>query len=145
MLKESRRSLKIDGLVAEDVHRAIFDGARRLAWADDKLLKWERESLSALASQLGIEYVDGKPQEELVVELASFAGQTIVFTGDSIEPRSSLEALARAAGATVKGSVSKVTTLVVAADATTLSGKGRRARELGVPIISVKEFLLSVS
>jgi DNA polymerase-3 subunit epsilon len=141
MLKESRRSLKIDGPVAEDVHRAIFDGARRLAWADDKLLKWERESLSVLASQLGIEYVDGKPQEELVAELASFAGQTIVFTGDSIEPRSSLEALARAAGATVKGSVSKATTLVVAADATTLSGKGRRARELGVPIISVSDFL----
>lgn len=141
LLMESRRNLKIDGPIADEVHRAIFDGARRLAWADDKLMQWERESLSVLSAHLGVEYVEGKPHEVIATVPASLDGRTIVFTGDSIEPRADLEALAYAAGATVKGSVSKITTLVVAADPTTLSGKGRRARELGVPIISVKDFL----
>jgi NAD-dependent DNA ligase len=104
-------------------------------------VQWERESLSVLAAHLGVEYVEGKPREAGVTLPNSLADQTIVFTGDSTEPRAELEAFAYAAGATVKGSVSKSTTLVVAADPTTLSGKGRRARELGVPIISVSDFL----
>lgn len=141
MLKERRRELEIHGPIADQVHNAIFDGARRLAWADDKLLQWERESLAVLAAHLGVQYVEGKPNDKIVAMPASFSGQTIVFTGDSTEPRADLEAIAYAAGATVKGSVSKSTTLVVAADPTTLSGKGRRARELGIPIISVADFL----
>jgi DNA polymerase-3 subunit epsilon len=141
LLNESRRNLQLDSSIADKVHKAVFDGARRLAWADDKLVQWERESLSVLAAHLGVEYVEGKPHEVGVTLPNSLADQTIVFTGDSTEPRAELEALAYVAGATVKGSVSKSTTLVVAADPTTLSGKGRRARELGVPIISVSDFL----
>lgn len=141
ILRKRRRELDIDGPVSDQVHNAVFEGARRLAWADDKLLQWERESLAVLAAHLGVQYAEGKPNEKVVAIPTSLSGQTIVFTGDSTESRTDLEALAYAAGATVKGSVSKSTSLVVAADPTTLSGKGRRARELGVPIISVDDFL----
>jgi DNA polymerase-3 subunit epsilon len=141
LLKERRENLKIDGPIAGEIHKAIFEGARRLAWADDKLMQWEKESLSILAAHLGVEYIERKPDEDGVAVPASLKDQTIVFTGESTESRADLESLAYSAGATVKGSVSKSTTLVVAADPTTLSGKGRRARELGVSIISVKDFL----
>lgn len=55
--------------------------------------------------------------------------------------RADLEYQARVLGLRVTGSVSSNTTLVVAADPDSLSGKARKARSLGVPIVDYATYL----
>jgi DNA polymerase-3 subunit epsilon len=50
------------------------------------------------------------------------------------------EAFLRSLGITVRGNVSRKTSLLVAIDPNTLSGKAMKARELGVPIMDAKTF-----
>ena len=61
-------------------------------------------------------------------------GDRIVFTGEH-QDRSAFEALASHGGLIVSPAVSKKTRLVIAADPDSLSGKARRARELGIPVV----------
>ena len=44
-------------------------------------------------------------------------------------------------GGKVSGSVSKNTTYLINNDVTSTSGKNKKAQELGIPVISEKEFL----
>lgn len=62
-------------------------------------------------------------------------GATVVLTGDMSRPRSELEAALTSAGYRVAGAVSKKVSLVVAADPDSLSGKARKAREYGIPVV----------
>ena len=66
-----------------------------------------------------------------------FKGQTIVFTGFR---NKEWESLIEAAGGKVSSSISKNTTLVVAADPNESSTKLDKARELSIPIISKAAF-----
>jgi DNA polymerase-3 subunit epsilon len=50
------------------------------------------------------------------------------------EPRDRIEELLTALGVAVKPGTTKKTTLLVAADADSLSGKAQKARQYGVPI-----------
>jgi len=78
-------------------------------------------------------------------------GQRICFTGTAVDQdgnhleRSMLENMAAAAGLQpVNGVSRKSCDLLVAADAASSSGKAKKARDLGIPIMSVQEFLLIV-
>jgi len=64
------------------------------------------------------------------------ADDAVVFTGEApgIE-RADLEIQAQTLALRVTGSVSRKTQLLVAADPDSLSGKARKARDLGVPIV----------
>lgn len=68
-------------------------------------------------------------------------GDTVVFTGQTAEPRELWEERARAAGLTVGRGVTRTTRLLVAADPDTMSGKARQARRHRVPIIHAGAFL----
>jgi DNA ligase (NAD+) len=69
-----------------------------------------------------------------------FAGQVIVFTGElESMTRDAAKALAQSLGASVGSSVTKKTTLVVAGPGA--GSKLRKAKELGIPILSEAEFL----
>jgi DNA ligase (NAD+) len=71
---------------------------------------------------------------------AHLSGQTIVLTGRlTTMTRPQAEELLRQAGASVTGSVSKKTTMVVAGE--DAGSKADRARELGVPIVSEEELI----
>ena len=66
-------------------------------------------------------------------------GMTVVFTGGISMSRSEAREIAEAAGATVTGSVSSKTNLIVAGPGA--GSKLQKARELGIEIINEEEFL----
>ena len=74
---------------------------------------------------------------------AELAGKTFVVTG-SLEHFPNREALAElilSHGGKTAGSVSKKTTALINNDLTSMSGKNKKAKELGIPILSEEDFL----
>lgn len=70
------------------------------------------------------------------------SGDAVVFTGEAPGiDRVDLEYQARSLGLRPTGYVSAKTCLVVAADPDSLSGKARKARELGVPIVDYVTYI----
>lgn len=62
------------------------------------------------------------------------------FTGKSPKPRDQMTAMAIQAGATVTASITKLTTILVIADANSTSTKAEKARSLGLDLISPEQF-----
>lgn len=63
-------------------------------------------------------------------------GDVVVLTGEMSEPRDRLKQRLAAAGFIVEPHVTKRTTVLVAADLDSLSGKASKARAYGIPIIN---------
>ena len=85
------------------------------------------------------------PEAEPVTEVkGSCAGLTFVITGDvhSFRNRDAFKAYVVANGGKVAGSVSKKTNFLVNNDVESASSKNRKARELGVPILSEDDFIV---
>ncbi len=101
-----------------------------------------RELLSRLRS-FGLR-MESEKQEESSDELA---GRTYVITGDVVHfsNRGELAALIESKGGKTAGSVSKKTYALISNDAASVSGKAKKARELGIPVITEDEFLASLS
>ncbi len=76
----------------------------------------------------------------------SLLGRTYVVTGDVTHfgNRNELTEFIEARGGKVSGSVSKKTFALINNDAASLSGKNRKAKELGIPILTEEEFLESL-
>ncbi|MGE5574110.1 MAG: exonuclease domain-containing protein [Bacteroidota bacterium] len=143
------------GLSREDVltiHRLYLAALARLAQSDGAVTPDERTDLMSVAALLGLPgdsvdcALDSAAQQECgVVGIGRFAlepGDTVVFTGEAPGmARADLEYQARVLGLCVTGSVSSNTTLVVAADPDSLSGKARKARSLGIPIVDYATYL----
>jgi len=90
----------------------------------------KREEAEALAAEVHL--------DETVEETADFfSGMTFVITGslNYYENRDALKAAIEAAGGKVAGSVSKKTSYLVNNDVNSTSGKNKKAKEVGVPII----------
>lgn len=144
---------------ALQVHRLYLRALCVQAWADGVVTDEERADLSKVGQLLGLRPADleralsetaaARESRDVVSELSATVGafrlqpdDRVVFTGDPPGySRSSLEQRSRAAGLRVTGSVSGRTRLLVAADPDSISGKARRARELGIPIVDVETFL----
>lgn len=71
------------------------------------------------------------------------SGKTFVITGDvhHFKNRAELTGYIEERGGKVTGSVSRKTTALINNDAASQSGKNRKARELGIPVLSEEEFL----
>ncbi len=71
------------------------------------------------------------------------AGKVFVVTGDVhvFANRSELKAYVESQGGKVTGSVSKSTDFLINNDVESTSGKNKKARELGIPVISEDEFI----
>jgi len=69
------------------------------------------------------------------------AGDLIVLTGEMAEPREFYEELLRRCGLVPWASVTKKVKMLVADDPDSLSGKARKARAYGTPIITVNELI----
>ena len=146
---------KMNGLSREDavnIHRLYLTALARLALEDGVVTFDERSDLKSVAALLGLpaESVDSalesatEKQDQicLVERFELKVGDAVVFTGEAPGiSRADLEYQARAVGLRVTGSVSRKTALVVAADLDSLSGKARKARSLGIPIVDYPTYL----
>ena len=88
--------------------------------------------------------------KELTIELeqaetgeAVFEGMTFVITGsvEHFANRKELQEVIESKGGKATGSVTAKTTYLINNDAASNSSKNKKAKELGVPIISEEEFL----
>ncbi|MGW4893820.1 DEDDh family exonuclease [Kitasatospora sp. NPDC004240] len=75
---------------------------------------------------------DGKPLLQ---------GMRVAFTGDTATDREVLEDRAVEAGLHIATSVSRLTSLLVTNEAGSWSGKARKAREVGTPVVTEEAFL----
>lgn len=138
---------------AAGLHAQYFDQFAALAWADGVLTSTEVADLVAVAILLQV------PDARLTAALAPPAaqaattdapptpgaftlspGDAVVLTGEMSRPRADLEAALVAAGFRVASAISKKVALLVAADPDSLSGKARKAREYGIPVVG-EEYL----
>lgn len=140
------------GLARDRVDELNVDYYRELgerAWADGVLTEDEQDDLAAVAALLRIpsavvESVSARAIDSTSANVASGEterfrlepGDVIVLTGDMSRERSDWEAELRTHGLVPHPTVTKKVKLVVAADPDSLSGKAKKAREYGIPIVS---------
>lgn len=138
--------LGISRTTCEALHLEYFDQLTDIAWADGLLTTDEAADLVQVADLLDIptptiERALEKPlvaaaSAALPAPFALTAGDMIVLTGDMVRPRAEWEAHLVARGFTPHPAVTKKVRLVAAADPDSLSGKARKARAYGIPIVS---------
>ncbi len=86
------------------------------------------------------EYIEPLEYKKEEIAVGEFVGKTFVLTGKAEEhPRAFYETLILNAGAKVGSGVTSKTYALVAADANSTSSKAKKARELGIKIISYEE------
>ena len=130
------------GLSADDVNMLHEQYLQQLivqAWADSVVTEQERRWLISIAGELNIER---NRVEDLVTsarKLELRPGDRVTFTGAMATPREVWEKRARAAGLDV-GGVIKASVVLVASDVNTQSGKAKKARALGIPIVDEVTF-----
>lgn len=93
-----------------------------------------------LLAELTVEIPEQKaPAEDII----SLAGKTFVITGDvhHFKNRNELKAKIESLGGKVSGSVSSKTDYLINNDVESASNKNKKAKSLGIPIISEDEFL----
>lgn len=97
-----------------------------------------RCQLMNLLKELDIEKVEPKTSEG-----GTCSGMVFVITGDvhHYKNRDEFKAYVESQGGRVTGSVSKKTTCLVNNDVESTSSKNKKAKELGIPIISEDEFI----
>ena len=83
------------------------------------------------------------PEEEITEDSRKFAGVNFVITGsvEHFANRAEVKEEIEKRGGKVTGSVTSKTNYLINNDVNSTSSKNRKARELGVPIISEEEFL----
>ena len=118
----------IDGIGPEK-SRSVLDW-----YADEK----NKSALKALLKEVTIERVNLQATEG-----GKCQGLTFVITGDVhyYKNRDAFKAYVEAAGGKVTGSVTSKTNYLVNNDAQSTSSKNRKAKELGIPIITEDEFV----
>jgi DNA polymerase-3 subunit epsilon len=136
-------------------HRLYLDALATVALADDVVTEVERLDLDRVAVLLGLSSVDVDTALAMVRSGARVsiprrarglsAGERIVFTGEMSRSRSVFEDAARAAGLVPMNAVSGKTDVLVCAEPDSQSGKARKARALGVRVISEAVFWTAVT
>ncbi len=151
-LTSTARALQLSEQHRMDMHRRYYERLVKQILADGVVTREERDLHDKVAAALmmGDDGLLGKETEpdEKTVELAP--GMAVCFTGVATVdgeqiPRSALEHLARQAGLQPVKSVTKRCGLVVAGDARSRSGKARKARHRGLPVINATQFMTLVA
>jgi len=158
----------VDGLLTKHIKENGLDVStyRSKSQAEDKVIDaiwdvavpaakrwWEDNARTASISfdEDGDPIFDSVYRDSRVASYGPMSGEVVVFTGDGKVhgkefSRAQLTKMAIESGATaVHSSITKDTTLLVAADPNSASNKARKARERGVKVISVGEFIETCS
>jgi DNA polymerase-3 subunit epsilon len=124
--------------------KSIVEAAER----DNYISPTERNLINRVSAELGVEIeLDSSVNtQEIEVNLAS--GIKICFTGTARDEngaeitREFLESIAVSRGLVIVPSVTKTSCdLLVASDKSSMSGKAKKARDYGITVISVSEFM----
>lgn len=96
----------------------------------------KKDGLNRLLAELHLSKPEGNEEEQ------TLAGKAFVITGDleHYANRNELKEIIEARGGKVTGSVTGKTTCLINNDITSSSGKNKKAKELGIPVISEEEF-----
>ena len=141
-LAEVASLLGLTRALTDGLHANYYDELERRAWADGILTEEEKSDLAAVAKLLQIDVAARAVSTDVVpptTEIDTFTlepGDMIVLTGDMVRGRSDWEAELLERGFTPHPAVTKKIKLVVAADPDSLSGKAKKARDYGIPIVS---------
>lgn len=148
-LVATAQRLGLDTITLGSLHRGHFDGIVEEAWADGILTPEESADIIRLAELLEID--DASLHNALQKQTAPAAtgsesfslepGAVIVLTGDTGVPRCDLEAEIVDRGFIVGKSLTKKTSLLIAADTFSQSGKATKARQYGIAVLGAAEGL----
>ncbi len=129
----------------KDVHETLFSNLVTLAWADGMISESEEQDLRKAGEILGISSfdVEAKLAKRQTTELSELPevyelGQSFVLTGDMQPPKAEVRGHLLSIGYLEASGVSKKVSFVVAEDPDSMSGKAKRARELGIPVVSTE-------
>lgn len=145
--------LKLNSRAIETLHREYLDALARVALADGVVTDAERADLHNVAALLSLPAgaaavaLDRASQGARVTaadKLPIKPGDKIVFTGEMDEPRAVWMQRSAEHGFVPHPSVTKDVRLVVAGDVTSLSGKAKKARGYGIPIMSIDDFRIAL-
>lgn len=165
-LAQIANSLGLTRGAVEDMHREYFRQVARVAWSYQELTTDEKSDLNLVGELLQI---DPAEQAEILLGEQRLAelretdaelvgnsdavlrqpgnrfglqpGDMIVLTGDMTRPRAEIEAEVVCAGYVPWSGVTKKVKLVVAADPDSMSGKAKKARDYGIPVVA--DYVLS--
>jgi DNA polymerase-3 subunit epsilon len=140
-----------------NVHHTYLRELGRAVWADGILTADERRDIETVATLLGLD--NDAANTVLLEEQAAVTsresvgrpvnagglvlrpGDKVVLTGTMQRGRAEIVEHATAVGLRMTTAVSKKTSVVVAADPDSLSGKAKDARAIGVPVVNEHAFL----
>lgn len=132
-----------------NLHQGYLDSFTQAALRDGVITIQEREMIEMVgkALKLQVSIPDGPQpiqanEDNLSVgKRVCFTGEASGFSGTAID-RGDLEALAAKVGLhPVRDVTKKGCDLLVAADTSSMSGKAKKAKEWGIPVISVEKFI----
>lgn len=152
-LAELAATWGIGATVATSIHRAYFSNLARIALTDGVLTAVEREDLIVVAGLLGVPEAMNDLRATAsgpslgATRTSELRGKTVCFTGESVcsidgeqLERDDQEALAASAGLIPIDSVTKRLDILVLADASSMSGKAKKADQYGVRKIAERTF-----
>jgi DNA polymerase-3 subunit epsilon len=137
-------SLGLGRADARSLHRRYLTGLATVALADGVLTPAERHDLDSVATLVGLPATtvdkaladaaanQGRPDRQF---WQLRRGDVVVFTGTMTPDRDQWQAEAEAAGLVAGEGVNKKTRLLVAADPDSMSGKAKKARQYGIPVV----------
>ena len=143
----------IDG-IGEKIQENLWDwGSKYLGWIpfEDRIKTGDYSKTDEVRMKLNLEiyhllkYVNVEVPAEADTPAGEgiLSGKTFVITGsvNHFKNRAELQAKIEELGGKATGSVTKKTSYLINNDVESTSGKNKKAKELGVPIISEDEFL----
>lgn len=138
-LAELNKTATAHGLSAADVQTIHEEFVHQLAieaWMDGVITAEERRTLHTLAQNLKIDaqLVDNLLSENNAPRIVLEPGDRITLTGTMELGRDEWTSRIIAAGLTV-GGIAKTTKVLVAANPDSMSGKAKKARDFGIPIV----------
>jgi DNA polymerase-3 subunit epsilon len=122
---------------------SIVEAAER----DNYISPTERDLISRISTELGIEIELDQSSNAKETEVSLVSGIRVCFTGTArdekgdVITREFLESIAQSRGLEVVSLTKTSCDLLVAADKSSMSGKAKKARDYGITVISVSEFM----
>ena len=148
-LAEAASELNLSADRVNGIHGAYVANLCALALQDHVVTEAERKDLEAVANLLQVqdweallEIPKGQKPKTVASQSSSIQrGMSVCFTGEMEYSRSDIESISRSWGLEVKSGVSKSLDILVMADADSLSGKAKKARQYGTRILAEQVFL----